>query len=390
MFLFDSIRPFVSNLTFIKDADQYYIYRCPFCGDSSNPSHGHLYINKRKPYAFCFKCGYHPFKEIEDQIGEKCRCQYDTSEEQKIPVFHPKDMIDEVTETIQMHFSEMSAEEKAYFCKRTNLPSLTLEDAIKFNLLPDSYCKDMLFKTNSLKYRWIANSSNKRTWTVRGLGTGLSGRAINPEDGYRYANGSLTPFYNDDVAIDNYFVKSSCIENFNPNNPPRNLVVCEGVYDCVPLYLKCRMYGINEKETLFVAVQCSEYIRGVKLYKFLYNTLPDHIYLFVDSNITSITIKKQFKSILLSKNNKITITIKWPMKKDWEDTLPAKISIDVKSINDLAIGNDTSYSSNRSSFKSKNNHYRSSTNRWDSQFMQTQRRKNFPPKSSPLFFGNSS
>lgn len=35
-----------------------YIIRCPACGDSSNPQHGHLYVNFDKGTFNCFRCGY--------------------------------------------------------------------------------------------------------------------------------------------------------------------------------------------------------------------------------------------------------------------------------------------------------------------------------------------
>ncbi|HHY79722.1 MAG TPA: DUF3854 domain-containing protein [Thermoanaerobacter sp.] len=34
-----------------------YLARCPFCGDSENPEHGHLYLNVAKDAYHCVKCG---------------------------------------------------------------------------------------------------------------------------------------------------------------------------------------------------------------------------------------------------------------------------------------------------------------------------------------------
>jgi len=34
-----------------------YIARCPFCGDSENPEHGHLYLNISKNVYYCVRCG---------------------------------------------------------------------------------------------------------------------------------------------------------------------------------------------------------------------------------------------------------------------------------------------------------------------------------------------
>jgi len=34
-----------------------YLARCPFCGDSNNPQHGHLYLNTEKDAYYCVRCG---------------------------------------------------------------------------------------------------------------------------------------------------------------------------------------------------------------------------------------------------------------------------------------------------------------------------------------------
>ena len=34
-----------------------YLGRCPFCGDSQNPEHGHLYLNIKKGVYYCVRCG---------------------------------------------------------------------------------------------------------------------------------------------------------------------------------------------------------------------------------------------------------------------------------------------------------------------------------------------
>lgn len=46
----------LQSLTFIRQAGDEKIYRCPFCGDSQNPSKGHLYVNLQKGVYYCHKC----------------------------------------------------------------------------------------------------------------------------------------------------------------------------------------------------------------------------------------------------------------------------------------------------------------------------------------------
>ena len=40
-----------------KASSEEYIARCPFCGDSKNPEHGHLYLNISKDTYYCVRCG---------------------------------------------------------------------------------------------------------------------------------------------------------------------------------------------------------------------------------------------------------------------------------------------------------------------------------------------
>lgn len=40
-----------------KTSSEEYVGRCPFCGDSENPEHGHLYLNVSKNVYYCVRCG---------------------------------------------------------------------------------------------------------------------------------------------------------------------------------------------------------------------------------------------------------------------------------------------------------------------------------------------
>jgi hypothetical protein len=40
-----------------RASSEEYIARCPFCGDSKNPTHGHLYLNIEKDAYHCVRCG---------------------------------------------------------------------------------------------------------------------------------------------------------------------------------------------------------------------------------------------------------------------------------------------------------------------------------------------
>lgn len=46
-----------NNLKFVKESDKEIIFRCPICGDSKNPYHGHFYVQNEEPHKYlCFKC----------------------------------------------------------------------------------------------------------------------------------------------------------------------------------------------------------------------------------------------------------------------------------------------------------------------------------------------
>jgi hypothetical protein len=45
------------NLQVLRRTGTEWLARCPFCGDSQNPRHGHLYLNIRENKYYCVRCG---------------------------------------------------------------------------------------------------------------------------------------------------------------------------------------------------------------------------------------------------------------------------------------------------------------------------------------------
>ena len=45
------------GLNVLRKTGTEWLARCPFCGDSKNPRHGHLYLNIRKNSYYCVRCG---------------------------------------------------------------------------------------------------------------------------------------------------------------------------------------------------------------------------------------------------------------------------------------------------------------------------------------------
>ena len=303
--------------------------RCCICGDSKNTNHGHLYISKKYPVAYCFKCGCaYTIKFIEDTIHEQCHIDYNPVIQYELPDLNISKILSQMHDFLEMYSVFITDQEKEYFRKRVKLKSISKESIIKFSLFPDYYSRLLLYNTDNIKYKHVIPDSYQtyRTWTIRGFGTSLAGRTINDNINIRYLNGDIVMPWSKYLTIDCYFIRSSIIKNYNISNVPDNLIICEGVYDCVPLYLNRNKYLIDEKNSLFVAVQCSSYIRALKLFNLLYDRLPKNVVIFADSNITPNILQEQFKKV---KNNIQKIIINWPCNKDWEEVGPIKFSMKI-------------------------------------------------------------
>ena len=210
--------------------------------------------------------------------------------------------------------------EKEYFRKRVKLKKITINNIIKFSLFPDCFARKILYEKIFKKI----NNDAYRTWTIRGLGSYISGRSLDDKNCIRYINGDIEDIpWNKFLTTDSYFIRSSVIKKYNQNNAPKNLIVAEGVYDIVNLYLRRSRYFIEEENSFFVAAQCSNYERAYKLYNMMWNDIPKNIIIFADMGITLDQIKNQFEKI---KNNRINIKVNWPIIKDWEECGPINYS----------------------------------------------------------------
>lgn len=129
----------------------------------------------------------------------------------------------------------------------------------------------------------------------------------------------------DMLELDSYFIRSKVIDNLN--YPPKNLIISEGIYDCISLYLHRDRFMINDNDSLFVAVQCSLYNRAVKMYNTLYNCYPKNIIIFADVGISIELLKKQFSSIYKLCNS---IIVNYPMVKDWDPISMIRYTIKIK------------------------------------------------------------
>lgn len=317
-----------SKIVWIGQTDNDYIGRCPFCGDSiKSKNHGHLYVSKRYPIYHCYRCEAKGFlKDIERILNESCKIEYKLSVQYDIPRLDIHKILYETREIVKLYSMFITDQEKEYFRSRARLKKMHDSTILKFSLFPDCYARQMLYETifKNIKKDYY------RTWTIRGLGTGISGRSHSKEEGIlRYINGITSLPWSQYVMADTYFINSEPITKYTSGIVPDTLVIAEGIYDIVPIYLNRSKYGIQDSlSSIFMAAQCSAYDRCVTVYKLLYNTLPKNILIFADIGISMDKLKKQFLPYSRStKQNKVTIN--WPRYKDWDDAGAIKHSVEL-------------------------------------------------------------
>lgn len=282
---------------------------------------GHLYISKTSPVYYCHRCGRSGYiRELEDFIKEKCNIEYSLTIEYNLPNLNISEILYQMNKLIEFLSIYITDYEKEYFRKRVKLKRITIDNIIKYSLFPDYFARQLLYEKI---FKKLPNDPY-RTWTIRGFGSYLAGRSLDNNNPIRYINGDINDIpWNKFLTIDSYFIRSSIIKKFNMNNAPKNLIIAEGVYDIVNLYLRRDRYFIKEEDSFFVAVQCSNYERAFKLYNMIWNDIPKNIIIFADMGITLNELKRQFEKI---KNNKINIKANWPMIKDWEECGPINYS----------------------------------------------------------------
>ena len=301
--------PFES-IRLIEETQNELICRCPFCGDSKNESHGHLYISRRWPVFHCFRCNAQgSIRELEKLLGEKCRISYSRTVVYELPIFNAERVLGDTRDMISTYSPLVSDEEKRYFGSRVGLVSISRSDIVTFSLFPDLISKRIGLFSPGAKCT-LENEKSKRVWTMRGLGTMVSGRAT---DGsvMRYVNAKVDCDWSRFVIADTYFIRSGCCLNPRRNKTPRNLVVAEGIYDIASIYVKRKMYGFDDSSTFFTAVQCSDYTRGIKMFLQLWNNNPENITVFADIDRTAESLRRLFSKCGQE------IEVRWPRGKDW-------------------------------------------------------------------------
>ena len=198
--------PFKS-LVLNKETSTHFIFRCPFCGDSDNRHHAHLYVSKKIPVFKCFKCNTQGhIRLIEELIKETCEYEYTSTIQYNLSNLDVMIALDEIEDLLQSYSSFISSEELNYFKERSHLQNVSLKTVKKFSIFPDSIARKYLYNIDRYKFRCL-DSDSKRVWTIRGLGSYISGRAIN-DTPIRYVNGEYQEYvWNSFLTTDCYLVR---------------------------------------------------------------------------------------------------------------------------------------------------------------------------------------
>lgn len=316
-----------TSIKFANETKTHWIYKCPFCGEEHvakfKRKHAHLYISKKTGVFFCFRCNESGnYLKLENFIHEKSKVPFTNTITYDLQILDIPTILDQMNIILESYSIYITDNEKEYFKNRTKIKhDITIDDIIRYNLFPDYYARGILYNEIFSKI----NYDEYRTWVIKGLGTGLAGRSHNAEKCLRYINGETVTPWSKFINNDCYFIRNNVIKKYDRSHAPLNLIIAEGVYDIIPIYINHNKYMINNDNSMFTAVQCSNYARALKLYLTMYNQFPKNVIIFADSGISLELLKKQF----LNAKNKTNIMINWPCVKDWEETGPIRCNIKI-------------------------------------------------------------
>lgn len=300
------------NIVWTDETPSHYIGRCPFCGDSkSHINKGHLYISKRSPVFICHRCGCSGnIKEIEDLLNEKCKVSFDGSYSISCNEYDPKSISESIKNSVDSKYNRIGLEELRYLYTRCNLTMDEDEAKKLFRVVSENVVKNKFKDDNTYSKNMLLD----RTWFVSAMGTIYIGRAIydNP---LRYTKLEIKNEWSSDIIVDSYM-----INNYENIKSPETLVVAEGIFDIIPIYLNYKKYHLP-KDAIYSACLGIFYNRSEKTFQNLFSSKPKTIEVFCDKGVSKSMLLDQFRG--KPKYQKITVHV--PMIKDWNEAGPAKM-----------------------------------------------------------------
>ena len=237
-----SIVNFLKNsATVFQDNGNEYITHCPYCDDALRPnarSHGHLYISKTSPVFHCFRC------ETSGHLGTLLRDLGFTDEDALKELGMSKFLNTHEFSAIKKK-KDVTAEE--FISNRNHRFDIGDQaNYIKFRKYIfkrlGNYCDfNKYLITPEIINRQLCASFYNRD------GNFVTARILEPTNNYRYIRnkGASELYYFQDLDFDQY----------------KNIVITEGVFDCIKLYRFSDHFPKNE--TFYVAILGKNYPRTV-------------------------------------------------------------------------------------------------------------------------------
>lgn len=309
----DVVYPF-DSIQWTDNLPKEFVGRCPFCKDSQHHKNkGHLYISKENPVYICHRCSKSgSVYELEQLLNEKCKWEYDNSYHINYNEYNIRNILKDVNDKVNFDNSSITDDEAKYLFDRCNFKTTNDIAQKTFNLISEKSVID-LFPDNK---RMITN----RTWFLSALGTVCTGRTRDPNNDVRYVKFNIEKPWNSDVISDTYI-----INNYNLKKKPSDtLIIAEGIFDIIPLFINCRKYGLSDS-CIFSACLGSFYARSERTYQTIFSSRPKRIEIFADKGISIDTLREQFKNKLRTQK----ISVHYPMIKDWNETGPIRMTCNI-------------------------------------------------------------
>lgn len=281
--------------------------RCPYCGDSkSNPSSAHLYIQMRPPFKFhCFKCetsGVLNNQVLRDfgiydssialDISNSNKEYNATKGIQKISSFKKINLTNKLFET------DATTLATTYFNNRFNVNLDSEYIRGKFKAVLDSIS---FFNDNNLNVNTSYYDFSKSIGFISSDNSHIVFRDISGLQDKRYSNLSLSP-QDEDFASKIYNIKSS-IDILQDNI---KLVITEGIFDIIGVYLHFYKDTPAEENTIFAAA-CGKSYNAVILNYIRQGFLNLDIEIYSDADVNIEFYRHLKNSSPYLKNMKLTV-----------------------------------------------------------------------------------
>lgn len=280
--------------------------RCPYCGDSkSNLSSAHMYIQMRAPFKFhCFKCetsgalnnqvlrdlGIYDSSAALD-IASANKTLKENQSIQKISIGNKKFLKNTYTETER---TLMSAE---YFNRRFNVSLSPEYIQTKFKTVLDA---DIFFRDNNINVGYSQFNFLDAIGFISSDNSHIVFRDTSGMQNMRYSNLSLDPF--SDITSKIYNIKTP-IDVLQDNV---KLVITEGIFDIIGVYLHFFKDTPDEKNTIFAAA-CGKGYNAVILNYIRKGFLNLDIEIYSDGDVNLEFYRNLKRSSEYLKNTKITV-----------------------------------------------------------------------------------